>query len=63
MRPVSPRARVLALIAVAVAFTLPATLTGNSILGWLGFVAFVAAIVAYVAWRLDVRRRGRVFDR
>jgi hypothetical protein len=58
----SPRARVLVLAALAVAFTLPATLTGNAILGWLGIAAFAAAIVAYVAWRLDVRR-GRVFDR
>jgi Na+/proline symporter len=58
----SPRALVLVLIAVAIAFTLPATLTGNSILGWLGAAAFAAAIAAYVRWRREVHR-GRVLDR
>lgn len=58
----SPRALVLVLIGVAIAFTLPATITGSSILGWLGALAFVAALVAYVRWRLTVRR-ARVFDR
>ncbi len=58
----SARGRVLVLIAVAIAFTLPATLTGNAILGWLGFAAFAAAIVSYLLWRREVRR-GRVLDR
>jgi hypothetical protein len=58
----SPRGLVLVLIAVAIVFTLPATLTGNSVLGWLGVVAFAAALVAYVRWRLAVRR-ARVLDR
>ncbi len=58
----SARGRVVLLIAVAVALTLPATLTGNAILGWLGVAAFAGAIVSYVLWRRDVRR-GRVLDR
>lgn len=58
----SPRALVLVLVALAIVFTLPATITGNSILGWLGFLAFAAALVAYVRWRIAVRR-GRVLDR
>jgi hypothetical protein len=58
----SPRALVLVLIVVAVTLTLPATLTGSSVLGWLGFLAFAAALVAYVRWRIEVRR-GRVLDR
>jgi LPXTG-motif cell wall-anchored protein len=59
---VSSRALVIVLIVVAIAFTLPATITGNSVLGWLGAAAFVAALVAYVRWRREVRR-GRVLDR
>ena len=58
----SSRALVLVLIVVAIVFTLPATITGNSILGWIGAAAFILAILAYVRWRREVRR-GRVLDR
>ena len=58
----SARALVVVLIVVAIAFTLPATITGNSILGWLGAAAFLGAIAAYVRWRREVRR-DRVLDR
>ena len=62
MKRITPRGRLLLLSAIAIAFTLPATATGNPILGWLGIAAFAGALVAYVAWRREVRR-GRVFDR
>ena len=58
----SARGLVVVLIVVAIAFTLPATLTGNAILGWLGAAALIGALAAYVRWRREVRH-GRVLDR